>query len=153
MNGSRSILLSFMILSAAALAVEGALAQSATPEQSKAAQLNPSSPNQNTPAPSQPSSPAAAAPAPTSSATVAAPPFNAKELEGLDVFSSGGQQLGKVTKVTTLQDGKLGNIEVQSKGFLGMFKTTYVVPADKVTKKGGRIELSMTTEQAKSLTR
>jgi hypothetical protein len=140
-----------MILSAAA--AEGALAQSATPEQSKAAQLNTSSPNQNTPAPSQPSSPAAAAAVPTPPAPATLPPFNAKEIEGLDVFSSGGQQLGKVTKVTTLPDGKLGNIEVQSRGFLGMFKTTYVVPADKVTKKGGRIELSMTTEQAKSLTR
>ena len=71
----------------------------------------------------------------------------------MDVFSSGGQQLGKVTNVTTQPDGKVSNIEVQSKGFLGMFKTTYVVPVDKVSKKGGRIELSMTSEQAKSLTR
>jgi hypothetical protein len=71
----------------------------------------------------------------------------------LDVFASGGQQLGKVTKVNTLPDGKIKDVEVQSGGFLGMFKTTYLVPADKVTKKGGRVDLSMTSDQAKSLTR
>jgi sporulation protein YlmC with PRC-barrel domain len=148
MRSPGSMLLSCVMLSALALGVEGALAQSTTPEQPKAASPNPSAaPGSSTPTPSAPSATAPAAPP----APVVAP-LNAKELEGLDVFSSGGQQLGKVSKVTTLPDGKVKEIEVQSGGFLGMFKTTYRVPADKVAKKGGRIELSMTTDQAKSLT-
>jgi sporulation protein YlmC with PRC-barrel domain len=150
MRSSRSTLLSFVALLALALAAGGALAQSATPEQPKAAVNPPASPPaQSTPAPAAP-------PATASALTTPAPvpaPINAKELQGLDVFSSGGQQLGKVARVTTLPDGKVKDIEVQSAGFLGMFKTTYVVPAEKVTKKGGRIELSMTSDQAKSLTR
>ena len=64
------------------------------------------------------------------------------------MFASGGQQLGTVTKVDTLPDGKVKDIELKSAGFLGMFKTTYLVPADKVAKKGSRIELSMTSDQA-----
>ena len=68
---------------------------------------------------------------------------------GLAVRRLGGQQLGTVTRVDTLPDGKVKDVELQSGGFLGMFKTTYVVPADKVAKKGSRIELSMTSDQAK----
>lgn len=141
MPNSRSMLLSSVVLCTLAMGPQAAMAQTATESQPKAA------------VPSATPSPAAqSTPAPT--ATVpAAPVLNAKELQGLDVFSSGGQQLGKVTNVTTLADGKVKDVEVQSAGFLGMFRTTYVVPAEKVAKKGGRIELSMTSEQAKSLTR
>jgi hypothetical protein len=81
------------------------------------------------------------------------PALNARELQGLDVFASGGQQLGKVTKVNTASDGTVKEVEVQSSGFLGLFKTTYAVPAEKLKKKGGRIELSMTGDQAKDLVR
>jgi sporulation protein YlmC with PRC-barrel domain len=77
-----------------------------------------------------------------------APSLAPKDLEGLDVFGSEGQQLGKVAKVNVATDGKVKDVEVQSGGFLGFFTTTYVVPAEKLAKKAGRIELSMTSEQA-----
>jgi sporulation protein YlmC with PRC-barrel domain len=77
-----------------------------------------------------------------------APSLAPKDLQGLDVFGSEGQQLGKVAKVNVAADGKVKDVEVQSGGFLGFFKTTYVVPAEKLAKKAGRIELSMTSEQA-----
>ena len=83
----------------------------------------------------------------------APPALVAKEIEGLDVFSSDGQQVGKVSMVNVIADGKVKDVEVQSGGFLGFFSTTYVVPADKLNKKGGRVELSMTSEQAKQFAR
>lgn len=133
-------LLPFLALSVLALGAPGLLAQSTTTEPPKTASPSsaPPSTSQNTP---------------TSPATAAAPAIDAKDLQGLDVFASGGQQLGKVTQVNTSPDGKIKDVEVQSAGFLGMFKTTYLVPIDKVTKKGGRVELSMTSEQAKTMTR
>jgi sporulation protein YlmC with PRC-barrel domain len=74
----------------------------------------------------------------------------AKDIEGLDVFGSDGQQVGKVAKVN-VADGSVKDVEVRSGGFLGFFAKTYLVPADKLSKKGGRVELSMTSEQAKQL--
>ena len=78
-------------------------------------------------------------------------PISAKDIQGLDVFGSDGQQVGKVAKVNTVADGNVKDVEVQSGGFLGFFSKTYIVPADKLNKKGGRVELSMTSEQAKQL--
>jgi len=102
-----------------------------------------------------PQQPPATAPSTTTAAPPAAAPaapvLTAKDLEGLDVFGSEGQQLGKVAKVNVQPDGKVRNVEVQSSGFLGFFAKTYLVPAEKLNKKGGRVELSMTSEQAKQL--
>lgn len=90
----------------------------------------------------------------TSTTPEPAPPaMVAKEIQGLDVFSSDGQQVGKVAKVNVVADGKVKDVEVQSGGFLGFFSKTYVVPADKLNKKGGRVELSMTSEQTKQFAR
>ena len=151
MRNWRPMRLVFLSLSVLSLGLEGAIAQSSAPEQPKAAVPNP------TPSPAAQSAPVPPTATPPASPPVPAAPaassLNPKDLQGLDVFASGGQQLGKVTKVTTLPDGKVKDVEVQSGGFLGMFKTTYLVPAEKVTKKGGRIELSMTSDQAKSLGR
>jgi len=132
------------VTSLMSLMVVGAAAQTPA-DQSKAATASPASPPaaQGAPAPAAPSS----TPPVTPVATV--PSLNPKELQGLEVFATGGQQLGTVTKVSTLADGKVKDVELKSGGFLGMFKTTYVVPADKVAKKGSRIELSMTSDQAK----
>lgn len=92
-----------------------------------------------------PSPPTASTPSPVSPAIVA------KDIQGLDVFGSDGQQVGKVAKVNVVPDGNIKEVEVQSEGFLGFFSKTYIVPADKLNKKGGRVELSMTSEQAKQL--
>jgi hypothetical protein len=69
------------------------------------------------------------------------------------VFTSDGQQLGTVTKANTLSDGNIKDIEVETAGFFGFFSTTYVVPVGKTALKGGRVDLSITSEQAKQLTR
>jgi len=128
------------------LMVAAAVAQTPV-EQSKSTTPSPASPPiaQGAPAQAAPSSSST----PPAAPAAAVPSLNPKELQGLDVFASGGQQLGTVTRVDTLPDGKVKDVELQSGGFLGMFKTTYVVPADKVAKKGSRIELSMTSDQAK----
>jgi sporulation protein YlmC with PRC-barrel domain len=73
-----------------------------------------------------------------------------KTLVGLDVFSSEGQQIGKVSKVDQ-SNGKPASIVVESKGFLGYFKKTYVVPADAIKTKAGRIDLSITGERIAQL--
>ena len=78
-----------------------------------------------------------------------APIVIAKELQGLNVFGSEGQLVGKIAKVNVLPDGKVKDVEIQSRGFLGFFSKTYVIPTDKLNKKGGRVDLSMTSEQAK----
>ena len=73
----------------------------------------------------------------------------AKGLDGLDVFSSDGQQVGKVVKVNVLAEGKVKDVEVHSSGFFGFFSSAYVLPADKLTMKGGRLDVAMTSEQVK----
>lgn len=81
-----------------------------------------------------------------------APPMpSVKDLEGKDAFSSDSQQLGKVSKANTLPDGKVKDIEIQSSGFFGFWSKTYVVPVDKASLKGGRVEVSMTSDQVKKL--
>jgi hypothetical protein len=84
--------------------------------------------------------------------TVPATP-SAKDLEGKDAFSSDSQQLGKVTKANAQADGNVKDIEIQSSGFLGFFSKTYVVPVGKAAVKGGRVEVSMTSDQVKQLTK
>lgn len=97
-------------------------------------------------------SPPAAAPTPAPVATPTPPPGpKAKDFQGLDVFGSDGKQLGKVVKAAELTDGKAGDLEVHSSGFFGFFGSVYVVPADKATLKNGRVDLSMSSEQAKQL--
>jgi len=86
--------------------------------------------------------------APSPGAAPVAPALTAKDIQGLDVFGSDGQQVGKIAKVN-VTDGAVRNVEVQSVGFLGFFSKTYLLPAEKLNKKGGRVELSMTSEQAK----
>ena len=103
--------------------------------------------------PTEQGSPPPSTPAPTQSAPTPAPAPGpkAKDLQGLDVFGSDAQQIGKVTKVETMPDGKVKGIEVHSSGFFGFFSKAYVVPAEKMNLKNGRVELSMTSEQAKQL--
>ena len=107
----------------------------------------------STAAPAQSTAPAPSPPAASTPPSPVAPAVSAKDIQGLDVFGSDGQQVGKVAKVNTVADGNVKDVEVQSSGFLGFFSKTYVVPADKLNKKGGRIELSMTSDQAKQLMR
>jgi len=106
--------------------------------------------SQTAPASQSTPSPMAAAPAaiPSSGASVVAPALSAKDIQGLNVFGSDGQQVGKIAKVN-MTDGTVRNVEVQSVGFLGFFSKTYLLPAEKLNKKGGRVELSMPSEQAK----
>src|SRR5262249_37810790 len=89
-----------------------------------------------------------AAPSMDAAPAAVAPALSAKDIQGLDVFGSDGQQVGKIAKVN-VTDGAVRNVEVQSVGFLGFFSKTYLLPAEKLNKKGGRVELSMTSEQAK----
>jgi sporulation protein YlmC with PRC-barrel domain len=111
-------------------------------------------PETTTPAPAAPAAPAAeepkaAAPS-TAPATTEAPALSAKDLEGLAVFGSDGKQIGNVTKVTE-SDGKVTGVEVTSPGFFGFMATTYSVPADKLSTKDGRVDLSMTSGEAAKL--
>jgi sporulation protein YlmC with PRC-barrel domain len=108
-----------------------------------------SAPAQTAPASQPTSAPMATAPAaPSRAASPVAPALTAKDIQGLDVFGSDGQQVGKIAKVN-VTDGTVREVEVQSIGFLGFFSKTYLLPAEKLNKKGGRVELSMTSEQAK----
>ena len=95
-----------------------------------------------------PSTDPAPAALPSRGASPLAPALTAKDIQGLDVFGSDGQQVGKIAKVN-VTDGTVRDVEVQSIGFFGFFSKTYLLPAEKLNKKGGRVELSMTSEQAK----
>ena len=109
-----------------------------------------SAPSQTAPTSQSASPPTDPAPAalPSRDASPVAPVLTAKDIQGLDVFGSDGQQVGKIAKVN-VTDGTVRDVEVQSIGFLGFFSKTYLLPAEKLNKKGGRVELSMTSEQAK----
>jgi sporulation protein YlmC with PRC-barrel domain len=105
----------------------------------------------STAAPAQSSAPTPSPPTASNTPSPVSPAIVAKDIQGLDVFGSDGQQVGKIAKVNVVPEGNVKDVEVQSGGFLGFFSKTYVVPADKLNKKGGRVELSMTSEQAKQL--
>ena len=105
----------------------------------------------STAAPAQSSAPTPSPPTASNIPSPVSPAIVAKDIQGLDVFGSDGQQVGKIAKVNVVADGYVKDVEVQSGGFLGFFSKTYVLPADKLNKKGGRVELSMTSEQAKQL--
>jgi sporulation protein YlmC with PRC-barrel domain len=94
-----------------------------------------------------PASPAGQPPSPV--ATVPTPPALPATLEGTPVFTSDGQQVGKVAKVNLQGDKNVKDVEVHSPGFFGWFSTAYVLPADKLSLKGGRLEVAMTNEQVK----
>jgi hypothetical protein len=105
--------------------------------------------------------PPAATPGPAPAAVPAAPAdpvktlptLKAKDLQGLDAFGSDGQQVGKVVKVNVLPDGNVKDAEIRSSGFFGFFSSGYIVPADKLSVKGGRAAISMTSEEVKKLTK
>jgi len=80
--------------------------------------------------------------------SLAQPVLAAKDIQGLDVFGTDGRQVGKIAKVN-VNGGTIKDVEVQSAGFLGFFAKTYLLPAEKLSKKGGRVEVSMTSEQAR----
>ncbi len=79
-----------------------------------------------------------------------APALSAKDLEGVNIFGSDGQQIGEVAKVNEA-NGKVTSVEVKSPGMFGFFAKTYVVPVEKLNKKDGRVELTMTSDEAKQL--
>ena len=66
-------------------------------------------------------------PSPNAGATTNAAPEAARsalvasEIQGLDVFSQDGQQVGKVAKVNVIADGKVKDVEVQSGDSLDSF--------------------------------
>jgi PRC-barrel domain len=95
----------------------------------------------------------AAAPAAPADPVKTLPTLKAKDLEGLDAFGSDGQQVGKVVKVNVLPDGNVKDAEIRSSGFFGFFSSGYIVPADKLSVKGGRAAISMTSEEVKKLTK
>ena len=102
------------------------------------------------PATASPPAPPAVAPAPTTPPTPAPPPGpKARDYQGLDVFGSDSQQIGKVVKASETPDGKVSDIEIHSSGFFGYFAKVYVVPAAKTTVKSGRVELAATSDEAK----
>ena len=140
----------------------GALAKDAAPAQATAASAPAKAQPPVTPAvPAQAQAQPPAKDAAPAQSTAAAVPAKAdtpaqaakdegKSLVGLDVFSSEGQQIGKVSKADQ-SNGKLTSIVVESKGFLGYFKKTYVLPADAIKTKSGRVDLSMTGERIAQL--
>jgi hypothetical protein len=71
------------------------------------------------------------------------------EIKGLGVFGTDGQRVGRVAKVNATPDGIVTDVEIRSDGFFGLFSATYVVPAEKLNKRGGRLDLAMTGEQAR----
>jgi PRC-barrel domain protein len=93
------------------------------------------------------------APAAPANPVTTLPTLKAKDLEGLDAFGSDGQQVGKVVKVNVLPDGNVKDAEVRSSGFFGFFSSAYIVPADKLSVKGGRAAISMTSDEVKKLTK
>jgi ABC-type transport system substrate-binding protein len=98
----RNLRLTFAAVLIPLLAVSSVLAQSPTAQPPTAQQPQAVAPT-----------PAAAAPSPV---TTVAPALTANDLDGVDVFGSDGQKIGKVAKVNALADGKVTNVEVQSPG-------------------------------------
>jgi hypothetical protein len=91
--------------------------------------------------------------APPTNPVATVPALKAKDLEGLDAFGSDGQQVGKVVKVNVMPDGNVKDAEIHSSGFFGFFSTAYIVPADKLSVKGGRVAISLSSEEVKKLTK
>lgn len=75
----------------------------------------------------------------------------AKVLEGAKAFTKDDEELGKVIKANAGADGRVTTLEIQSDGYWGFFKKSYVVPMDKAMLKFGRVELTMTNDEAEAL--
>jgi sporulation protein YlmC with PRC-barrel domain len=129
---------------------------SAPPAQTPVAATPAQAVTSTTPAPQATAAPAPANTAPpsaqpgstaASSPVTLTPTLSAVDIQGLDVFGSEGQQVGRVTRVNQA-DGAVKSIDVQSNGFFGFFKKTYEIPATAVKKNGAKIELSMTSSEA-----
>jgi sporulation protein YlmC with PRC-barrel domain len=93
------------------------------------------------------STPAAASPQSTTPGQK--PAIGAADIKGLNVFGSEGRQVGKVIAVNE-DNGAVKSIDVQTNGFFGFFKRTYEIPFSAVKKSGGKIELTMTSQEAMS---
>lgn len=68
------------------------------------------------------------------------------DLLGLDVYSSDGQMLGKVTEASTD-----GTIHVDVGQFLGIDKKTVEIKSDQYERQGERITLKLDSENVSSL--
>jgi hypothetical protein len=73
----------------------------------------------------------------------------AKDIKGLGVFGTDGQRVGRVAKVNATADGVVTDVEVTSGGFLGLFSRTYLLPAQLLHKRGGRLDLVVTSGEAR----
>lgn len=73
------------------------------------------------------------------------------ELAGQSVYSSDGEELGEVAKVNKGPDGDIENIHVDIGSFLGMGGKTVKIGPEQFTQANGRIELSLTAEEAEAL--
>jgi sporulation protein YlmC with PRC-barrel domain len=76
---------------------------------------------------------------------------NASTLAGLTVLSSDGTKLGDVKSVKAGVDGKATAILLKTGGFLGFGGHMVAIPADKFTRAGDTVRVSMTADEVSKL--
>ncbi len=72
-------------------------------------------------------------------------------LQGTSVFTSDGQNLGRVVEVQRNPDGKIQSVQIQIGRFLGIGDKVVTIGADQLQQLGDRIKLRMDANQVRSL--
>lgn len=80
-------------------------------------------------------------------------PFNISvdDLEEMDVYGPGGEEIGEVEEVLAGPDGQPGALAVEAGGFLGVGDRTVVVGLDQLRAENDRLVTGLTKEQIEGL--
>ena len=73
------------------------------------------------------------------------------DLEDMDIYSAGGDEVGGIEAVLVDGTGKPVAIAADVGGFLGVGDKDVVIGLDQVTKSGERLTVAMTKEQIEAL--
>jgi hypothetical protein len=85
--------------------------------------------------------------------TMMVQPLNASvdEVEGMDIYSTGGDEVGEVEEVLVDGSGNPVGVSADVGGFLGMGERHVVIGLDQLTNSGERLTVAMTKEQIEAL--
>jgi hypothetical protein len=78
-------------------------------------------------------------------------PNEAKTIEGLPIYSSDGEEVGRVATVDAGADGSIKAVRAEIEGFLGLGTGMVTILSDQFEHKDDRIVLSQTADEVRGM--
>jgi hypothetical protein len=78
-------------------------------------------------------------------------PAEAKTIEGLPIYSSDGEEVGRVASVDAGADGSIKAVRAEIDGFLGLGTGMVTILSDQFAHKGDRLVLSQTADEVRGM--